>query len=780
MLEVLDTRLLSVLTWYHLSFLAVSVAMLGMASGAIIVFVAKDLFAPERAIRLLPAAAAAFAIALAVSHLANLAMPFPSVRPGIPMELAALGIATLILTIPFIISGVVVTIALTRTGHRIGWLYGADLIGAAAGCLVIIALLELTDITSTAFAAAALAAVGAFCFARYAGTRGRALAALAVLLFAAMGLNASSERRLGVMYPKSRTLWGAERSIEYSEWNAHSNVIVRTPTPSPPFYWGAAENAPETPVTTALAAIDGDAGTVITQWDGNPESLTWTRFDVTTMPYRLRNGDTAVIGVGGGRDVLSAIHAGNRSVTGIEINSGLIGALRGRYRDFARIATHPGVTLVHDEARSYLTRQPGRFDVLQMSLIDTWAATGAGAFTLTENGLYTREGWAVFLRALKPNGVFSVSRWFDPEQTSETTRLLSLGVASLLDAGTSDPRRHLILVTRGRIATLMTSLSPFTDADGEIVRTTAGQLGYTIRAAPWQAAAEEQLGRILEAGTPDALAAAAADPYFDYTAPTDGRPFFFNMLKPRGFFLQERTAAGVVSGNLRATRTLLALAVVAAVLVVAIIGSPLLLAGLPVVSRGVFGAAFGYFALIGFGFMLIQIPLLQRFSVYLGHPTYTFSIILFLMILSAGIGSIASERVDVQRSQRVLLLPLAIGAAVIIEMLLLQPAINATVTWGLPGRTLVVAAFTAPVAFGMGYCFPIGMRLTERHSSELTPWMWGVNGACGVMASIIAVMISMWIGIHANLLIAAVLYAALALPMRALRTSGSRGNRAVG
>jgi hypothetical protein len=225
---------------------------------------------------------------------------------------------------------------------------------------------------------------------------------------------------------------------------------------------------------------------------------------------------------------------------------------------------------------------------------------------------------------------------------------------------------------------------------------------------------------------------------------------------------------------------LLALAVVAAVLVVAIIGSPLLLAGLPPVSRRVFGAAFGYFALIGFGFMLIQIPFLQRFSVYLGHPTYTFSIILFLMILSAGLGSIASEGVDVQRSTRLAWLPLAIGAAVVIESFLLQFAIDATVMWGLGGRTLVVAAFVAPLAFGMGYCFPIGMRLTERHSGELTPWMWGVNGACGVMASIIAVMISMWIGIHANLLIAAVLYAALALPMRALRRPTDGGYTAVG
>ncbi len=118
----------------------------------------------------------------------------------------------------------------------------------------------------------------------------------------------------------------------------------------------------------------------------------------------------------------------------------------------------PHVTLVHDEARSYLTRLTQPFDVLQMSLIDTWAATGAGAFTLSENGLYTREGWRVFLKSLTPTGVFSVSRWFSPTAVSETTRLLALGVASLLDAGIAAPRRHLVLVTRGRVATLMVSL----------------------------------------------------------------------------------------------------------------------------------------------------------------------------------------------------------------------------------------------------------------------------------------------------------------------------------
>ena len=323
MLEVLDTRLLSVLTSYHLSFLAVSVAMLGMAAGAVLVFVGGDLCSPERAVRVLPVAGAAFALALPISHVANLVIPFPAVRGGSPAELAALAVATLVLTIPFVLSGLVVTLALTRTGASIGLLYGADLLGAAAGCLGIILLLELTDITSTALVSAGAAAIGAACFARYAGKRGWSSLLLAVLLFGAAAVNATADRPLGVIYPKSRSLWMDERAIDYSAWNAHSNVTVRTPAAGQAFLWGPAADAPKADVTMAVAAIDGDAGTVITKWDGVPASLGWVQYDVTSLPYRIRGGNVAVIGVGGGRDILTAIWAGNAQITGIEVNKAL-------------------------------------------------------------------------------------------------------------------------------------------------------------------------------------------------------------------------------------------------------------------------------------------------------------------------------------------------------------------------------------------------------------------------------------------------------------------------
>ncbi len=770
MLEVLDTRLLSVLTWYHLSFVAISVAMLGMAGGAVLVFLGGSLFDPARVPGILPRAATAFAITLAASHLANLAIPIPAESGASPQEVTALALSTLVLAVPFIVSGVVVTIALTRTGAPIGVLYGADLLGAASGCLAIVWVLERTDITSSAWTAAALAGVGAVCFARHGGRRGLAPALVTAALLGAVAVNATAAKPLGVIYPKDQRLWQRENVIEYSRWNAHSNVTVNRPAPTRVFFWGAAANAPATPATIAYAAIDGAAGTAITQWNGDPAWLDWTRYDVTSVPYQLRGGRAGIIGVGGGRDVLTAIAARSTSITGVEINEALLDALRDRYRDFARVATYPGVTLVHDEARSYLTRTSERFDVLQMSLIDTWAATGAGAFTLTENGLYTREAWQVFLRALTPTGVFSVSRWFDPANESETTRLVSLGVASLLDFGVGSPRSNLLLITRDRVATLLVSPAPFGEEDRRRVERLREDYGFDLAITPWHDRGAP-LERIASATTHGALREAIRDDRFDYSAPSDRRPFFFNMLKPRAAFLAgitDTTGTGIVRGNLTATRTLSVVGLITAALVLGIILCPLAYSGRPALPRRVFGAAIAYFALIGFGFLFIQIPFLQRFSVYLGHPTYTFSIILFLMILAAGLGSFASERIDLRRRTRIVAIPIVIAAVAVLEVAVLQPALTATVSWALAGRTLVVAAFVAPIAFLMGHCFPMGIRLLGQHSDQATAWMWGVNGACGVMASILAVMVSMWISIDAGLLLAAALYLLLLVPMRAL------------
>ena len=221
-----------------------------------------------------------------------------------------------------------------------------------------------------------------------------------------------------------------------------------------------------------------------------------------------------------------------------------------------------------------------------MSLIDTWAATGAGAFTLSENGLYTVEGWRVFLGALKPTGIFSVSRWFLPGRVSETTRLLALGIAALLDAGAPDPRRQVILIAR--VLCRDADVLPVAVHGGRLGRleALAADEGFTILASPWTTPATEQVSRALGAKDRAELDAAVADPDLDYTPPTDNRPFFFNLLKLRSFArahvldggaLKLRSVArahvldggGVLGGSMAAGTTLMVLFITAAVLVLA-------------------------------------------------------------------------------------------------------------------------------------------------------------------------------------------------------------------
>jgi hypothetical protein len=777
LLEILDSRLLSVLTWYHLSFLAVSLAMLGMAGGAIHVSLGGPALGGDAALRRLPRVALAFAVTMALSHVVVLCIPL-SVQPvGSVIGLASLATTIVALTVPFYFSGMAVTIALTRGRAAIGHLYAWDLAGAAFGCLAVVPLLDSGrfNLSSLVLLGAAVASAGGWCFSQAFATRSRRITLLvAMLLATAAMVNGARITGLEIAYPKNRQYWMSEHT-DRTYWNSHSYVVVQRPGRWEPFLWGGGrlQNHAER-VNAAWMVIDGEAGTPITEWNGDPMALDWVRHDVTTLPYYLRHGSVAVIGFGGGRDLLAAIWGRNTAITGIDVNQTMIGLLTGSHRQFARIADRPDVRLVHDDGRSFLTRSAERFDVIQMSLIDTWAATGAGAFSLSENGLYTTEAWGVVLSRLAPTGVFSVSRWFAPGYLSETSRLLALGTAALIQHGAGEPKQHMLLVSRGAVATLMISPSPFTDADRGTIERVAADEAFTIQLSPWTGGSTGQLDRIASSSTAAALMAATADPQLDFSPPTDDRPFFFNMLKPAAFArAQSLPSEGVARGNIYATTTLVVLFLITMTLVALMIVGPLLAHGRPRMPARAFAASLVYFAGIGLGFMLVQMALLQRFSIYLGHPTHTLSITLFSMILFAGIGSYLSDLVVPRRPWLARLLPVVAAGGLLLLLAAVQPLTRATIGYPLAARSAIVVGLLAPLSMLLGCFFPTGLRLVSRLSPEATPWMWGVNGAFSVLGSIVAVAISIFVGIHANLLAAAALYGALVFPLTALQRANS-------
>jgi hypothetical protein len=199
----------------------------------------------------------------------------------------------------------------------------------------------------------------------------------------------------------------------------------------------------------------------------------------------------------------------------------------------------------------------------------------------------------------------------------------------------------------------MVSPTPLSPADLDTLDAACAARGFTVLASSRVPASDARLAAILAASTSDALTIAATDATFDYQPPTDARPFFFNMLKPRAWLAgMVSTDGGVIAGNLRATGTLVAILAVSLVFVAGAIVLPLVVRGRPALPAGSLAAGLAYFTLIGTAFMCAQVAFLQRFSVLLGHPTYALVVVLFSMILFAGLGSFVSDRVVGARGER--------------------------------------------------------------------------------------------------------------------------------
>jgi hypothetical protein len=474
---------------------------------------------------------------------------------------------------------------------------------------------------------------------------------------------------------------------------------------------------------------------------------------------------------------------GVSDVVGVEINPIFIDLLTRRFANDTAIGRQSGLSFEVDEARSWFARAERSFDVIQMSLIDTWAATGAGAFTLSENGLYTVEAWRIFLERLTPSGVFTVSRWYAPGEVNETGRMVSLAVATLQTLGVTDPKRHLFMAASDHVATLVMSRSPLSDQALAALRQAADTYAFSVLLRPQAPAASPLLESIVAAPDRDALVRVTEASYLDLSPPTDARPFFFNQLRLGRLLDQDvftlASRVGVYGGNLSATLTLAMLILISAILVAATIIVPLRSSARTGPS-GLIRAGTLYFGLIGIGFMMVEIGLLQRISVFLGHPVYALSVVLFSLILSTGIGSLVSERAPLDNSARLVGWSILTSLYLLLLPFWLPDILLRLESAGLLLRAGLAVLVLAPAGFLMGFGFPTGMRLVSVIDKKPTPWFWGINGAAGVLAASVAVLTSIEFGIDTTLRIGAICYLLLPGPAlllvrcaRAMRGSGS-------
>ena len=784
MLQIIDTRMLSVISYYYLAFFAISMAMFGMTAGSLFVYFRQSWFPQGRLLENMVWISAAFGLAVVASTLLLIST---TLMEGGKMDLPMMALLwlklILILATPYFFLGMAISLALTRSPWPVPLVYGVDLIGAAAGCLLVLALLTLLDAVSALFLVAALGGLAAVLFAaarRAAGHPARPLLALARLrIFARPATLAVVFTALAlcnaVFQPYGLRLSVVKAQIEdaatpdsFIRWNSFSRINVDRSERRPPQMWGASTAMPAIEIDERHMAIDGDAGSAMYRFDGDLSKLTFLKYDITNLAYSIRHeGRAAVIGVGGGRDLLSAQVFGFREVTGVELNPIFIDMLTRVLADYNRLATRSGVRLIADEARSWFSRSAERFDLLQMSMIDTWAATGAGAFSLSENGLYTVEGWRIFLDHLTPTGVFTVSRWYAPNSVDETGRMMSLAVAALLGEGIANPREHLFLAATEHgipLATLIVSRAPFGTEELETLTATAARLGFSVVLSPQSPFAPSIISEIVAARTPEAATAAATrlseSYHLDLTAPTDERPFFFNQLRlsdPESLALAAHYSTGVRRGNLLATVTLTIIVLLSGVLLTLTIIVP----SLPSLGRvppRLAGLGTAYFLLIGLAFMFVEIGLIQRISVFLGHPVYGLAIGLFGIIVSTGVGSLLASRVRLQSCTRLLLWVVVLGFYLGILPFWFPFLVAKFAAANLAMRAAVSLTAIIPSGTLMGFGFPTGMEMVNAIDRRPTPWLWAINGAAGVLAAGLAVAVSIAFSINVTLWLGAICY----------------------
>ncbi|HMD34635.1 MAG TPA: hypothetical protein VKH42_06700, partial [Vicinamibacterales bacterium] len=726
MIELALTRIFSVVMYYHFAFLAISIALFGISASGVFAYVARGWLGRRATAPLLAAESLVYAVATVVSL-------FFVVRLRVGLQYSPRNLA-LMLTIyglaaaPFFTGGLVVTTAISRFADRINVVYAADLIGAACGCLALIPLLNRLGAPGVVFAAAVLAAIAAALFAD-AAARARTAAAGALIVLAPLTAHLSGIASFDVVDTKGHS----SDHVLFSKWNSFSRIGVYERTHGDwslsPAYTGPLPD-------TRYMDIDSAASTPILHLEPDLSNVQYLRYELTALAYHLVSGDSGsgigdsripnhgftalVIGPGGGRDLVSALVFGAGRVDGIEINPIIADdVMRDRFRDYSGgIYTNPRVRIVVDDGRSFVRRSPDTYDVVQASLVDTWAATAAGAYTLTENTLYTSDAFGDYLDHLTDNGVLTITRW-----VFDGVRLISLAQAACEARGWSAADR-LAVVRHDRVATFLLKRSPFTADEIARLRDVSARLQFEVLYAPGEplpatatpppeqwvdgtsTADYARLARLAGSSDREAFYRAYDN---DIRPTTDDRPFYFHTTKLENQLSVAFGRSMLFGNGLSSLMTLLAISI--AVVVVFVIG-PLAIADRGTAHPRGWLAWLTYFGALGAGFMLIEVSVLQRFVLLLGHPVYSLTVTLFSLLLGTGIGAALSRRVDDTALRRAGLTgAMAVAVLALLLMIGSQPIVDWAIPFPRAARIAIAVALLVPAGVLLGVPMPTGLRL---------------------------------------------------------------------
>ncbi|MBI3736801.1 hypothetical protein HY256_09845, partial [Candidatus Sumerlaeota bacterium] len=759
--ELLVTRVFSVLFFYHYSSFAIALIMSGLTLGGLAVSrwntLTIDAADFQRRMGLLCLAFSALIIGAFLCVILHKPMGLYSAP-----EMKTVILLSVVFLPGLICAGAFLAAAFARGRESINRLYAIDLIAAAAACIGSIYLMRLIEGPATLLGPSLLGAcTGCLLLPRKKRWQipGGGLALLAAAGLAANYYTNGDFLRLPLPDQPA-----------FERWNEHSRItLFPMERDGRAYYYLVIDKTAATTIWPLRHRTLPAPPPVEDWWDAGP----------TNVGYRTGRpvNQAAIIGVGGGVDILAPLAHGAKRVDGYELNQIILDLHRSKVmQDFNGIGFYPEVHLIHGEARVGIKHSGKKYDVIQASLIDTWAATASGGFVLSENGLYTVEGWDTFLSALTDAGILTMTRWYVPMVPSEVQRLVSLAIAGLEHAGIQDPAAHIILVSNdtaegaaakkssyhGLEATILVSKTAFRPEEINTLKRICDNESMHILAAPGMESSDEVIRGLLNPATRRMM---IEDNYFDLTPTTDMRPYFFLLLRPlKALEMKGGDHGTILEITLNGTRIMMILGIMSLTFALVV----LLFAQFTLPSprttpegRALYHWMSLYFWGIGFGYIFIQLGMHQRLILILGHPALALSVVLFSMLLGTGLGAAMSEKFFAETQfQRAWGIILAAVGLLILSMPFL-PLIDDLGSFVL--RAGVISLLMGGMGFVLGFAFPIGVRLVSPSGEWAVQKMWAVNGAASIAGSAFASIIGVVFGARVVLICGLVCYLGVTL-----------------
>jgi len=764
--ETTITRILSVILYYHLAFMVISFAMLGLGAGGVYIYFSNKI--KEKANFFIALFNLLSSISIIVSLVLVLSFPFkPSVSTKTFFDFWFL---YFIFALPFFFAGLSFSLIFFKLSNQISKVYFFDLVGGAIGTLSVVPLLYILDAPTIVIFIAFLTALSSFLFSLNCQKLFKIISgALTIFLLFLVFFNFYYQI-IKVSYVKGEK----ETNIIFQKWSPVGRVVVSPMRENTIHAWGLSPNyKPEKYPEQLQIMIDGAAGTNLEKITDNLEKdLKHLKYDITSLAYYIApRSRSLIIGFGGGRDVLTSVLFGFKEIEAVEINPIMKEIICQRFKDYSgKICEMKNVKLVTGEGRSYVAQSSEKYSLIQLSLIDSWAATVVGAYALSENSLYTKEAFLEYFKHLEENGILTISRFvFEPPQ--QTIRALSLCRAALEELGVQNIEKNIMIFKTPVfynkdlfVSNLMCKKSAFTHEEIEKVENIAKDMGFDIIYTPLHQKDNYFTKFILTKDTKQFY----KNYPFRIEPPTDNEGFFFHMLKLKDFWkvFNFKSIEGGQLHNYYSIFILITILIIASILSIFFIFPPLILHKTKfLISKKEVLRYILYFAFLGLGFMLIEVSLIHRFSIFFGHPIYSIIVALFSILLFSGIGSLLIGKLNIKISKVIFALILTGIIFLIVSFSFFN------INGSLISKSFLSILFLAPLSLFMGMPFPSGINILDKKDRQLIPWAFGVNCLTSTIGSVLTLILYINFGFRITFLTALFFYFLALLVIKKLEQS---------